>query len=65
MLSYCFRVFDGRRRRRSPVVCVAVSAARCGVDIVSDQPVEVLVAADADALHLFLGDVGTIRIEVA
>ena len=47
-----------------PVVCVVVPNAGCGVYIVCDQPMEVRVATDTDALHVSLGDVGTVRIEI-
>lgn len=47
-----------------PVICVVVSVARRGVDIVPNQPVEVLVAADTDVLHVLLGDVQAVRIKI-
>lgn len=48
-----------------PVVCVVVAVAGRGVDIVCDQPVEVLVATYANGLHFLLGDVHAVRVEVA
>lgn len=48
-----------------PVVGVVISVARRRVDIISNQPVEALVATDTDALHVPLGDVQAVRIEVA
>lgn len=36
----------------------------CGVHIVPNQPVEIGIAADPDGLHLLLGYIGTVRIEV-
>ena len=48
-----------------PVVCVVVLGAGSGVDIISDQPVEVLVGADTNVLHVFLGDVRAVCVEVA
>lgn len=44
---------------------MVVLVARRGVDIVSDQPVEVLVSPDTDGLHLFLGDVQAVCVKVA
>lgn len=49
----------------SPVVCVVVPGAGRGVHVVSDQPVEVLVATDADVLHRTLGHVRAVGVEVA
>lgn len=49
----------------SPVVCVVVSRVGCGVHIISYQPVEVLVTADTDDLHVSLGNVRAVCIEVA
>lgn len=48
-----------------PVICVVVAVARCGVDVVRDQPVEVLVTTYANGFHLLLRDILAIRIEVA
>ena len=48
-----------------PVVCVVVFGARRGVDVISNQPVEVLVGTDTDVLHVFLGDIRAVCIEVA
>lgn len=48
-----------------PVICVVVSVARRGVNVISNQPVEVLVATDTDALHVLLGDVQAVCVEVA
>ncbi len=48
-----------------PVICVGVSVARRGVNIICYQPVEVLVATDTDALHVLLGHVQAVCIEVA
>lgn len=48
-----------------PVVCVIVSVACRGVDIISNQPVEVLVATDTDVLHALLGEVQAVRVKVA
>ena len=44
---------------------MVVSGACRGVDIISNQPVKVGVATDTDVLHLTLGDVQAIRVEVA
>lgn len=49
----------------SPVVSVVVGLDNCGVHIIPNQPVEIGIAADPDGLHLLLGDIGTVRIEVA
>lgn len=49
----------------SPVVGVVVGLYDCGVNVVLDQPVEIGITADSDALHLLLGDVGAVCIEVA
>lgn len=48
-----------------PVICVVVAVTCCGVDIVSDQPVEVLVATYANGLHVLLGDILAVCVEVA
>ena len=48
-----------------PVVGVVVLVAGRGVDVVSDQPVELLVGSDPDALHVLLGDVAAVGVEVA
>lgn len=48
-----------------PVVCVVVAVAGRGVDVVCDQPVEVLVGTYANGLHFLLGDVQAVRVEVA
>lgn len=48
----------------SPVVGVAVPVARRGVHIISDQPVEVLVASDTDVFHVPVGDVGAVCVKV-
>lgn len=47
-----------------PVVCVTVFVAGCGVSIISNQPVEILVTSDTDTLHVPLGDVWSICIKV-
>lgn len=54
---------DGRLRIL-PVVGVVVLVAGRGVDVVSNQPVEVLVGTDPDVLHVLLGDVPTVGIKV-
>lgn len=48
-----------------PVICVIVAVTRCGVDIVCDQPVEVLVTTNANGLHVLLRDILAVCIEVA
>lgn len=48
-----------------PVICVVVAVTCCGVDVVCNQPVEVLVATYANGLHVLLGDILAIRVEVA
>ena len=47
-----------------PVVSVVVPGVGRGVDIVCDKPMEVRVTTDTNALHLSLGDIGTVRIEI-
>lgn len=37
-----------------PVICVVVAVTRCGVHVVCDQPVEVLVTAYANGFHVLL-----------
>lgn len=48
-----------------PVICVVVAVTCCGVDIVCNKPVEVLVATYANGLHVLLGDILAVCIEVA
>lgn len=48
----------------SPVVGVAVPVACRGVHVIFDQPVEVLVASDADVFHVSVGDVRAVCIKV-
>lgn len=48
-----------------PVICVVVAVTCCGVNIICNQPVEVLVGTYANALHFLLGDVLAVCIEVA
>lgn len=54
-----------RKPATLPVICVVVAVAGRGVDVVCNQPVEVLVATYANALHFLLGDVQAVRVEVA
>lgn len=48
----------------SPVISVVIINAGCGVHVIRDQPVEILVASDSDLFHLFLRHVISICIEV-
>ncbi len=44
---------------------MVVGLDNCGVHVVPNQPVEIGIAADPDGLHLLLGDVGAVCVEVA
>ncbi len=47
-----------------PVISVIISGAGCGVFVIPDQPVEVLVTPDADCFHFFIRHITAICIEV-
>lgn len=47
-----------------PVVCVFFGCVRSGVHVVSNQPVEILVTAYSQLLHLLLGDMQAICTEI-
>lgn len=47
-----------------PVVCVVVWCICSGVHIITNQPVKILVAANADLLHFLMGDIRTICVEI-
>lgn len=48
-----------------PVVGVVVVGVGRGVNVIFDQPVEVLVATDTDLLHFARCDIGAVSVEVA
>ncbi len=47
-----------------PVISVVIFGAGCGVFVIPDQPVEVLVTPDADCFHFFIRHITAICIEV-